>query len=222
MLDIGVIIQAPMEDEEWLKKCALMGLITVAVMFIPIAGPVMSSLNALGWMRTYADARLRGEKQLPAPSLSYMGTGWKLFLMYLPVAGVLIAAYAVVGGTVAAGAALKIQALVAIGTIIGVVLLVPLILWLSVMSPGILFLNIVQNEPWASMQLKKQWRLMTATGTEYLLFWVAILVAGVIMEIGVVACGIGLIVSLPYGYAMYGAAIAEFAKAAKDRIPAPG
>ena len=65
VLDIGVIIQAPMEDKAWLKKCLVMGLLAL----IPIAG----ALNAMGWMRTYADARIRGENQLPEAGLSYMG-----------------------------------------------------------------------------------------------------------------------------------------------------
>ena len=67
------------------------------------------------------------------------------------------------------------------------------------------------------MKLKDQWRLAMATGTEYLLFWVAFLVAGVIAQLGLVACGVGLLVSLPYCYAMYGAAIAEFAKVARAK-----
>jgi hypothetical protein len=31
MLDIGVVLQGPTEDKDWLKKCALMGLLTFAL-----------------------------------------------------------------------------------------------------------------------------------------------------------------------------------------------
>ena len=219
-MDIGVIIQAPMQDEAWLKKCALMGLITFGMFLVPIVGGVLGAINMLGWMRTYADTRLAGGTTLPDPGLAYLGPGWRMFLMYLPIVGIVIAVEIVVFGLIALGSATHHPAIASIGGILGAVVIIPLVLYLSVMAPGILFLHIVKGEPWASLQFGKQWRLMMAGGTDYLLFWVAILVAGIIAELGIVACGVGLIVSMIYGQAMYGAAIAEFQRAAKDRIPA--
>ncbi len=219
-MDLGAIIQAPMQDKEWLKKCALMGLLTIVLCIVPIAGGIIAGLNAAGWLRTYADSRLRGETDLPPAGLGYMGPGWRLFLSYLPLIGVMIAVEIVTVVLTMIGASAHVPALAMIGSVVGVVLLLPLSLWNMVMMPGMLFLHIVKGEPWSSMQIGKLWRLMMAGGTEYLLFWVAILVAGIISELGIIACGVGLIVSIPYGMAMYGASIAEFERAARDRIPA--
>jgi hypothetical protein len=209
VLDLGVILQAPMEDPSWLKKCLLMGLLTI---FIPIVG----ALNALGWMRSYAEARIRGEKELPEVNLSYIGPGWRIFLMYLPLMGVMLLGYGVVGGLIALGAVLKIDAIAIAGAIIGALLLVPTILWITVFNPSMLYLHIVHREQWASMRLSKQWALAKATGTEYLLLWVAFLLCNVITQAGVIACGVGLIVSMTYGYAMMGASIAEYARITKN------
>jgi hypothetical protein len=210
MLDLGVILQAPMQDKDWLKKCALMGVFAV---FIPIIG----ALNALGWMRSYAEARLRGESELPEANLGYIGVGWRVFLMFLPVAGVIIALYVVIAIFIGIGAATKIDAIAAIGGILGTLLMIPVILWMAVFQPAMLYLHIVHGEAWASMRFKEQWALAMKAGTEYLLLWVAFLLCGVIMNAGMIACGVGLIVSMTYGYAMQGAAIAEFAKIAKTK-----
>jgi hypothetical protein len=209
MLDLAVILQAPMQDKDWLKKCAIMGLLCL----IPIAG----ALNALGWMRTYAEARMRGETQLPEAGLSYMGMGWRVFLMFLPVVGLLIAAYIVVAIIVAIGIATKIEAIAAIGSVIGALVMLPVGLWLMVFQPAMLYLHIVHGEAWASMRFKDQWALAMKAGTEYLLLWVAFLLCGVIMQAGMIACGVGIIVSMTYGYAMQGAALAEFAKVTKAK-----
>lgn len=209
MLDLGVILQAPMEDKDWLKKCLLMGLLTV---FIPIVG----ALNALGWMRSYAEARLRGEKELPETGLSYIGAGWRIFLMYLPLMGFMMLGYIVVGVIVAIGATMEIPAVAAIGGILGAIVFFPAMLWVVAFNPGMMYLHIVHGEQWASMRFSQQWSLAKRTGTEYLLLWVAFLLCGVITQAGVIACGVGLIVSMTYGYAMQGAAIAEYARITKN------
>jgi hypothetical protein len=210
MLDLGVILQAPMQDKDWLKKCALMGLLT---MFIPIVG----MLNMLGWMRSYAEARLRGENELPEVGLGYIGAGWRVFLMFLPLAGLIIAAYIIVGIFIGIGAATKIDAIAAIGGILGMLVMLPVGLWMMVFQPAMLYLHIVHGEAWASMRLKDQWALAMKAGTEYLLLWVAFLLCGVIAQAGMIACGVGIIVSMTYGQAMQGAAIAEFARVTKAK-----
>lgn len=216
MLDIGVILQAPMEDKSWFKKCALMGLLTCALLLVPLVGPIVGSLNALGWMRSYAEARMRGEKELPEAGLAYIGAGWRIFLMYLPVAGLLIGVIGVIGGIVGAGVAMENETIIAIGAIVGTIAFLPVTLWLVAFNPGMLYLHIVHGEQWASLRFSQQWSLAKKTGTEYLLLWVAFLLAGVITQVGIIACGVGLIVSMMYGYAMQGAAIAEYARITKN------
>src|SRR5581483_6379423 len=85
-LDLGLVISAPTKDPEWLKECVLIGL----MLLIPIAG----ALHLSGWMRAYAEKRLKnGEDRdiLPEANLNYIGGGWRLFLAYLPLIGLVFA-----------------------------------------------------------------------------------------------------------------------------------
>jgi hypothetical protein len=216
MLDIGVVLQAPTQDREWLKKCALFGLLSLGIGIIPLVGPVLASLNALGWMRAYCDGRRRGETEIPAVKLGYIGAGWSLVLMMLPLAGILIAAAFVVGGVVALAVAMKWEALAGGVGVVGGLLFLPAALWLAVFQAGIYYLFVVKQVPWASVRFGAQWDLAKRTGTNYLLLWVSFLVAGIVGQLGAVACLIGLVVSLPYYYLMLGAALAEFARVTND------
>ncbi len=215
MLDIGVVLQGPTEDKDWLKKCALMGLLSCALFLIPLAGAVVGSLNLLGWMREYAERRLRGEHEIPAVNLGYLGKGWGMFVMYLPLVGIMLVGMALVAGIVVVGAVTKIEALIALGPLVASVLMMPVTLWLAVFSGAMLYLFIVEGERWASIRFAAQWRLAMRLGTSYLLFWIAMLLAGVIAQLGVVACFAGIIVTMPYSYLMQAIAVAELARVAR-------
>lgn len=217
MLDIGVVLQGPTQDKDWLKKCALMGLLSCALFLLPIVGAIVGSLNLLGWMRVYAERRLRGEHDIPNANLGYLGAGWGMFLMYLPLAGLLLLGIALVAGVVVAGALLKVEALVALGPLIASVLMMPVTLWLAVFSGAMLYLFLVDGERWASIRFGAQWRLAMRLGTNYLLFWIALLLAGVIAQLGAIACLVGLVVTLPYSYLMQGIAVAELARVARAK-----
>lgn len=217
MLDIGVVLQGPTQDQDWLKKCALMGLLTFALMLVPLVGAVVGSLNLMGWMRRYAEGRLRGETQIPEVGLGYIGAGWGMFLMYLPMVGLLVLLFGLMAGAVAVGAVLKIEAVVALATLGFTIATVPVTLWLAVFSGAMLYLFLVDGERWASIRFGAQWRLAGRLGTDYLLFWIAMLLAGVIAQLGLIACFVGLVVTMPYSYLMQGVAVAELQRVARAR-----
>lgn len=217
-LDIGVAIQAPFKDKEWLKKSLLIGL----MMLIPIAG----ALNMSGWMRAIAERRIAGGPDadvLPEANLSYIGGGWRLFLAYLPVIAVLLVI--LFGGGVAAGVAAAVGGKGAGEEIMLGVLLVTygaiilMALAMSVVGPAITFLHVVEGEPWASLQVRRIWETMKLGGVQYLLLFVALMVANFIGQIGVFACYLGMFVTIPLGQAMAGAAIAEYARLVKSPAP---
>ncbi len=210
-LDIGAIITSPTKDPEWFKKCLVMGLLVL----IPIAG----TLNLSGWTKAIAEKHLANDPDkhtLPVAGLHYIGAGWRYFLAFLPVVGVMFLIMMVSGvsiGIVAvtskgSGAEPVIMGLVIL--MYGAILLFALVM--AVVGPAITFLHIVDGEPWASVQFKRMWEIMKEGGTQYLLLFVAILVAGMIGQLGVIACYFGLFVTLPFGQAMVGVAIAEYAR----------
>jgi hypothetical protein len=217
-LDIGVAISAPFKDKEWFKKSALMGL----MMLIPIAG----ALNLSGWMRAIAEKRMAGGPDadiLPEANLAYMGGGWRLFLAYLPMVGIVFVVL-IGGGVAAVVAAVTMNGRAAEDIMIGVLVItygmvILLAIAMSVIGPAITFLHIVEGEPWASIQFKRIWETMKAGGVQYLLLFVALLVSGFIAQLGALACYVGMFVTIPLGQVMAAAAIAEYARLVK--MPAP-
>jgi hypothetical protein len=208
-MDIGALIQAPMADKAWIKKCLIMGLICI----IPIAG----FLNLMGWMATFTTTRMEGGTDLPEAGLSYIGRGWKVFLAMLPIFGLYIVLIIVMGvvGAVAGHIHVRIVATI-LSLVMGLVMLA-FGLFVAVGSPAILYLHVVKGEPWASMQFGKIMKTITGGGTDYLMLFLAVLVAGIIGGLGEIACGVGVLVTMPFGQAIYAAALAAFAPIAQKK-----
>lgn len=75
MSRIGDAFVWAFRDPDWLAKVAIMGLI----LLIPIVG----GINGLGWMLTAVDRLRAGEERLPPANLDYIGRGFQLFVVYL-------------------------------------------------------------------------------------------------------------------------------------------
>ena len=63
----------PVRDPQWLQKLLIIGLIFL----IPIVGWI----NALGWMLTGIERLRAGDEKLPPASFSYLGKGIRLFVV---------------------------------------------------------------------------------------------------------------------------------------------
>lgn len=209
-LDIGAIITAPTKDPNWIKKCLVMGLLSL----IPFAG----WFNLSGWTKTIAERHLADSEDkyvLPEAGLHYMGAGWKMFLAYLPLVGGLMLfmmiGFGSAGAMLALGGRGGEQAAMGI-FVLTYAALIFLSLGINVVMPAIHYLHIVDGEPMASVQFRRIWEVMRQGGTQYLLLFVAVLIAGMIGSLGVVACYFGMLVTIPFGQAMSAVAIAEYAK----------
>lgn len=206
--DIGAIMSAPAKDPRWLSTCLVMGLLSLI--------PVVGALNLSGWSKAIAE-RDEGDTSLPEANLSYLGRGWHLLLAWLPLAAILSAGV-VVSSVVALGAASQAVDADSVGDwnalmtvvvmLIGTIMMSSVVL--TIVGPAVNFLHIVDGERFASLAFKKQVAIMREGGVQYLLFFVAILVAGVVAQLGMFAFFVGVLVTAPYGQAMQGAAIAEF------------
>lgn len=75
----------PFRDPDWIGKVLVTGLILV----IPILGPI----NGLGWMLAALDRLRAGEEKLPPANFEHLGRGFGLFIVLL--------AYYLVAGVVA-------------------------------------------------------------------------------------------------------------------------
>jgi hypothetical protein len=171
----------------------------------------------MGWMRAYAETRLRGEHEIPAVNLGYIGRGWGMFVMYLPLVGIMVLVVGLIAGVVVAGALLKLEVVAALASLFATAAMVPIGLWLAVFSGAMLYLFLVEGERFASIRFGAQWRLASRLGTDYLLFWIAMLLAGVIAQIGMIACFVGLVVTMPYSYLMQAIAVAELERVSRSK-----
>ena len=199
-MDIGAAIKAPMEDQDWLKKCAITGLMCL----IPIVG----GLNMMGWAKQYAKNRLNGDNTLPEAGLSYIGDGFKMFLAMLPMMGIIIGVQIVMG---ILGAIL--------GKIAGPLALVPslaglvVLLAIAFVAPLFTYRHIVHDDPWASARIGWAFGVAKANLGSLLMLFVIMFIGSFIGGLGYIALFVGVFLTLPLGQAITMAGIVEFANA---------
>jgi len=84
---VGEAFVWPFRDPQWVSKVLVMGLI----LLIPIVG----GINGMGWMLA-ALRRLRaGDERLPSANFDHLGTGLRLFAVFLAYYLLVIAAAAI-------------------------------------------------------------------------------------------------------------------------------
>jgi hypothetical protein len=219
-LDIGLILSAPSKDPEWLTKCLVMGLLTLI--------PILGGLNMSGWTKAIADARADGDTLLPPANLSYIGRGWRVFVAWLPLMLVIVGGMlTLAGGAVALvvngesnkgmgdGAGLVFMLLM-LAMYAGIFVVTGLA---AIVGPAVNFLHIVDGERFASIAFRRQWEVMKEGGTQYLLLFVAVLLAGLVAQLGVLALFFGIFITAPYAQAMQGVALAEYARVLRPKAP---
>ena len=78
-MDIGAVIKGPFEDQDWVKKMLLMGVVNVLIC-ITIIGIFVGVPNLIGWGKAYAQERARGGSTLPEFGFGYIGDGYKVIV----------------------------------------------------------------------------------------------------------------------------------------------
>ena len=63
----------PVRDPEWAEKILVIGLLLLI--------PILGVLNGLGWMLAGLDRLRAGEERLPPANLTYLGRGFRLFVV---------------------------------------------------------------------------------------------------------------------------------------------
>jgi hypothetical protein len=214
-LDIGLVIKQPFKDPKWLGKVALMGLFLLV--------PILGGLNLSGWMRTISDRHLQDHPDkdiLPEANFSYLGAGWRFFLAMLPLVAIVMGFFLVggVGVAVAISSGNRDAESVAFGVVMlmyGALLIFSLLM--QVVMPAIYVIHLIDDESWASIRFGRMFEVMKEGGTQYVLLFVSVLLAGVISSLGVFACYVGIFVTVPLGYVMIAKAVVEFARITRPK-----
>jgi hypothetical protein len=217
-IDIGRAIGAPFKDKDWFKKSLVIGLLTL----IPFAG----WFNLSGWTRAITERRLAGGPDidiLPEANLSYISGGWRWFVSGIPLMAIMMLVLMVGGG---GAAVIGITAGKHHGEDIAAVIVMLLYLGfiagafvVGIAQPAMSFIHVVEGERFASVQFRRIWQVMKLGGMQYFLLWVAFFVAGLIAQVGMFACYVGLFVSLPLAQAIMAAAVADFARVIRPEEP---
>lgn len=188
-------------------------------LLVPIAG----GLNLSGWMRAISDRHLQDHPDkdiLPEANFSYLGAGWRFFLAMLPLLAIVLGFFVVAGAgvAVAISSGSRDAEAVAFGFVMlmyGALLLFSLLM--QAVMPAIYVLHLVDDESWASIRFGRMLEIMKEGGTQYVLLFVAVLLAGMISSLGVFACYFGVFITVPLGYAMIAKAVVEFARITRPK-----
>ena len=78
-MDIGATIKGPFEDQDWVKKLLLMGVVNVLICFT-IIGFFVGIPNIVGWGKAYAKERANGGSTLPEFGFGYIGDGYRVIV----------------------------------------------------------------------------------------------------------------------------------------------
>ena len=200
---IGDAFVWPFRDPEWVNKIVIMALIQL----IPIVG----GIAALGWMLAALDKLRAGEERLPPANFDNLGRGFRLFVVLFVYYGMLIAIAAAIylpavailiqqgqdessssPFVVSVGVALSLLAFsfATLGSLV-----------LTFLFPAIV-LTVDRGGIGAGLRLFGVLKNVRASLTNTLIAGLMLIAAGLIAQIGSVACLIGVVFTAAYAFAM--------------------
>jgi uncharacterized protein DUF4013 len=198
----------PTKDPQWIGKVVVQGLIYL----IPIVGWIA----LIGWMLAALDNLRQDRRELPPAGFGYLGRGLTLFLVLLVYGVVLLVLCAVLIGIgfalIAAGSNSNSGPLGALGGLL-VVLGYGLGLILAV---GLYFAMapiIVATERGGfggGVNFPEVWAMVRPQPSGILFAGLFILVGHLIGSLGSILCGIGIFLTIAYGYAVMAGVVSVF------------
>jgi len=199
----------PARDPEWLTKVLIIGLI----LLIPIAG----AINGIGWMLATLDRLRAGDEALAPANLSYIGRGFRLFVVNLVygLAIVLVAAAIYVPALLIASSQSQGSANPALVSLAIVLSL----LAFSVATLGTLALNFAlpsivlatdRDGIRGGLRVSAVLRRSRINVANTLIAGLMLIAAGFVGSLGIVLCGIGVLFTSAYALAMQAWIIRSF------------
>jgi len=200
-MNIGLAFTYQFEDEEWIKKLLLTGLIAL----IPIVGQIY----VFGWMMEIAERFATGStKELPDIDFGkFLGKGFSGYIATLiySIPGFIVMLPGIIASffTGAVGEDAAIFIMIAMVCCFGLGALVTIAA--SLLSfPAIV--EVQMKDLKSAFQIKRMVAIFKGAIGAYLLAIVILALAvPIISSLGAIACGIGVIITLPYSISLYGA-----------------
>jgi hypothetical protein len=217
-MDLTAALGAPFKDPDWLKKCAVAGVIA----FLPLVG----LLAHLGWLERWYRARIDGGAVLPEPTADLggdIGRGFRFmlasiasFLPFFVVTGAAGVAAALSGALLEGEAGAIVSVL---GTLVFTALILVMSVGMAVSLPAVVHQHVVRGRTWVWSGFGEMSARIRSAPTAVLLVVVGMMLANTVAQLGVIACFVGVIVTSAIGQAMTFALYAEWAKATEGAAP---
>jgi hypothetical protein len=211
----------PTRDPAWIQKCLVMGLIGLLA-FIPVVGTILVSLVFYGWTFAVIDNLRAGRNELPPPGFHYIDRGGRPFLVLLVygiVLGIVVAAVVVVGSLLLASGSNGPRIIGAIVVYVGAVVGLVGGLVLLILHPPIL-LRTYKGGMGAGLNVSALLSEVRPHLGHTVVIGLLAVVAILISQIGSVLCGVGIVLTLAYGYAVLGALVRVYEIGPRAATPA--
>jgi hypothetical protein len=197
--DAGALMGWPLKDPSWPTKLLLTGLLWF-FLSLTVVGIPLAAINLNGWMLAAADRYRAGRTELP-PAGFYLGRGWRLFVVQLAYLLALVAISAVpatvgfrIGGIGGGLLAVLGESLLLLGSTA-----------LVAATPAIILLT-ESGGLRGGLDVAGLLRLLRTRSHESAASGLmSLLCLDIISPFGLLACGIGLVASTPYAYAVLAA-----------------
>jgi hypothetical protein len=204
-MDFGKAFSYPFQDPDWAKKI----LIPAVVLLIPLIGGFI----VIGWMLDITRRVIRQDPN-PLPELDFgknLSDGFKGFvisLVYAIPAILFSLPPAILTSTLAGSSnSSNIEAMSAISVIVmiccyGLLFIYALILMVAL--PAAMGNFIAHENLGSAFRFKEVFALVKAAPGAYLMVLLGVILAGLIGQLGVIACAIGALATYAYGMAVQG------------------
>lgn len=199
----------PFRDPAWVSKVLVMGLILV----IPFVGPI----NGLGWMLASLDRLRAGKETLPPANFDHLGRGFRLFvvlLVYYLVTGVIASLIYVPAVLILSseGRGAPNAVLFALGS--GMLLLsfsfINLATLALIFAMPAIVLALDEGGIARGLDVKGVARRATHSFVNTLIAGLMLIAAGIVGDLGLVVCLVGIFFTSAYALAMQAWIIRSF------------
>jgi hypothetical protein len=217
-MEFGTPFSFPFKDQDWFKKIIIPGLVAI----IPIVG----QMTLFGWGLDVARRLIKNEPVL-LPEFDFgrqLAQGFKGFVISLVYSIPLIIFILPINLVPIIGSSMDSNTLqyltIGVGCICGGLALIYAIA-MALMLPASLGNFLAKDSLGAGFKIGEVFGLVKAAPVAYLLVLVGGIIAGIISGLGSIGCGVGILLTAPFGMAINGHFMGQAYKEAMAKLGSP-